>query len=204
MHQTQLPRLFSTVLTSALVLGLLATGCAPDAADDSGSFGDTTVAAGTQDTTEAFGTTGTTGATGTTEPVDTTERAGAAYDSLLAQELGADEYGMRRYVMALLTAGPNQDQDSARAAELQRGHMDNINRMAEEGQLVLAGPFFGGSPLRGVYVFDVETVEEARALTETDPAIQAGRLEMELHPWYGPAALMEVKDINERITRQSP
>lgn len=128
----------------------------------------------------------------------------AGYDSLLAQELGADDYGMRRYVMALLKAGPNQDQDSTTAAELQRAHMNNINRMAEEGQLLLAGPFLDGGPLRGIYVFDVETVEEARALTETDPAVQTGRLEMELHPWYGPAALKEVVEISERVTRQSP
>jgi uncharacterized protein YciI len=132
------------------------------------------------------------------------EGGGAAYDSLLAVELGADEYGMRTYVMALLSAGPNQDQDSIEAAALQRGHMDNISRMAEDGQLLVAGPFIDGGPLRGVYVFDVETVEEARALTETDPAVRAGRLEMELHPWYGPAALMQVKDINERITRMAP
>lgn len=127
----------------------------------------------------------------------------AAYDSLLAQDIGADERGMRRYVMALLKAGPNRGQDSASAAELQQAHMDNIRRMAEEGQLILAGPFLDGGVLRGVYLFDVETVEEARALTETDPAVQAGRLEMELHPWYGSAALMKVPEIHERVMAPS-
>ena len=132
------------------------------------------------------------------------QSSGVAYDSLLAHELGADEYGMRTYVMALLRSGPNRSQDSTEAAELQRAHMENINRMAEEGQLLVAGPFLDGGALRGVYVFNVETVEEARALTESDPAIQAGRLEMELHPWYGPAALMQVKEISEKVSRQSP
>ena len=132
------------------------------------------------------------------------EATNAVYDSLLAQELGADDYGMRRYVMAFLKSGPNRSQDSAAAAELQRAHMDNIMRMAEEGDLVAAGPFLDDGPLRGIYIFNVETVEEARALTETDPAIAAGRLEMELHPWYGPAGLMQMKEISERISRQSP
>lgn len=124
-----------------------------------------------------------------------------AYDSLLAGKLGADDYGMRRYVMAFLKAGPNRSQDSLEAARLQRAHMDNIVKMANEGKLVLAGPFMDGGEIRGIYVFAVESVEEAEALTQTDPAIQAGRLVMELHPWYGSAALMQVNEIHEKIAK---
>ncbi len=128
----------------------------------------------------------------------------SAYNEQLANELGADDYGMRQYVMAFLKAGPNRDQDSTRAAELQQAHMANISRMAEEGDLVLAGPFMDGGEIRGIYVFDVRTIEEARKLTETDPAIQAGRLEMELHPWYGSAALMKVNEIHGQISKENP
>jgi uncharacterized protein YciI len=124
------------------------------------------------------------------------------YDSLLALKLGADEYGMKQYVMAYLKRGPNRDQDSATAVQLQRAHLDNINRMAREGTLVLAGPFLDAGDIRGIYIFDVKTVEEARALTATDPAIQAGRLEMELHPWYGSAALLLVSEISQSIARK--
>jgi uncharacterized protein YciI len=63
----------------------------------------------------------------------------------------------------------------------------------------VAGPFLDGGDIRGIYIFDVKTVEEAQALTETDPAIKAGRLTMELHPWYGPAALMKVKEISDQL-----
>lgn len=129
---------------------------------------------------------------------------GVEFDAGLAEELGADEYGMRRYVMALLKAGPNRDQDEETAAELQNAHMANIQRLAEEGKLVLAGPFLDSGELRGIYVFDVQTIEEATALTETDPAVQAGRLVMELHPWYGSAALQRVNDIHNRISQTSP
>ena len=130
-------------------------------------------------------------------------RIRSPFDSTLASRLGADQYGMRRYVLALLKPGPNRGQDSAAAAALQRAHRANIGRMAEAGQLVLAGPFLDGD-YQGLYVFDVETVEEARALTETDPAVQAGRLAMELHPWYGSAALREVNAIHKRLARESP
>ena len=128
----------------------------------------------------------------------------SVYDVALAAELGADEYGMRRYVMAMLKAGPNQDHDSETAMELQEAHMENIRRLAAEGKLIIAGPFPGGGELRGIYIFDVTTIDEARALTETDPAIQAGRLKMELHPWYGSAALLKVNDFHERIINTNP
>lgn len=125
-----------------------------------------------------------------------------AYDSALAQKLGADEYGMKRYVMAFLKKGPNRDLDSVKAAELQRAHLDNIFRLADEGKLALAGPFLDDGDLRGVYIFNVETVEEAKALTETDPAIQAGSLVMELHPWYGSAVASMINDQHKRVAKK--
>lgn len=134
---------------------------------------------------------------------ETMEEPADTYDAALAKELGADEYGMRKYVMAFLKAGPNRSQDSLEAAQLQKAHLENIGRMAEEGQLSIAGPFMDDGDIRGIYIFNVETLEEARMLTETDPAIQAGRLEMELHPWYGPAGLMKVLEINKKLTQKS-
>jgi uncharacterized protein len=126
-----------------------------------------------------------------------------SYDSALASRLGADDYGMRQYVIAFLKKGPDRTQDSATAAKIQSAHMENIGRMAKEGKLVVADPFMDNGELRGIYIFNVKTVEEARALTSTDPAVKAGRLAMELHPWYGSAALMEVNDIHNRIQKKN-
>ncbi len=123
------------------------------------------------------------------------------FDSVLAEKLGADDYGMHRYVIAFLKAGPNRDQDSTETHKLQVGHMNNIKRLADEGKLVLAGPFLDDGELRGIFIFNVSTVEEAKKLTDTDPAIIAGRLEMELHPWYGSAALMQVRGIHKKIKK---
>lgn len=123
------------------------------------------------------------------------------YDSLLALETGADSYGMRRYVMALLKEGPNRDRDSTESAELQRAHMANITRMAEEGKLVVAGPFFDDWEVKGIYIFAVESIEEAEQLTNSDPAIQAGSLVMELHPWYGSAAMMKINEMHLKLTK---
>lgn len=120
-------------------------------------------------------------------------------DTALAIALGADDYGMKQYVMAFLKRGPNRDRTPAQAAELQKAHLENIGRLAEEGKLVLAGPFMDDGKMRGIYIFNVTTVEEAQELTATDPAIQAGSLVMELHPWYGSAALMKVNEIHESL-----
>lgn len=133
------------------------------------------------------------------EPEEVEKLAG--YDSLLAVRLGADKYGMKKYVMAFLKAGPNRDQDSLSAANLQKGHMKNIQRMADEGKLIVAGPFLDDGELRGIYIFDIGTIEEAKALTETDPAIQAGRLVMELKPWYGSAALVETAKLHNKVAK---
>lgn len=132
------------------------------------------------------------------------DAADGSFDAELAEKLGADEYGMRQYVMAFLKAGPNRSQDSTRAAELQRAHLDNISRLASEGKLIVAGPFMDSGDIRGIYIFDVEDIEEARELAESDPAVQAGSLEMELRPWYGSAALMQVNQIHEKISASTP
>lgn len=114
----------------------------------------------------------------------------------------ADEYGMKQYILAFLKRGPNRDQDSATAARIQREHLDNIGRMAENGTLILAGPFLDDGDIRGIYIFNVKTIEEAEKLTATDPAINTGRLVMELHPWYGSAALLEVNNLHNKISKK--
>ena len=126
----------------------------------------------------------------------------ATYDAALAARLKADDNGMKTYVMALLKAGPNRNRPREEAQKLQAAHRANINRLAAAGKLVLAGPFADDGELRGVYVFDVATVAEAEALTKTDPAIQAGQLVMELHPWYATAGLMTIPELHSRIEKK--
>ena len=125
----------------------------------------------------------------------------SAYDEALAKEYGADAYGMKTYVMALLKRGPNRDQSPEEAQALQRAHMSNIRRLAEEGKLILAGPFLDDGDLRGIYIFNVTSVKEAEELTKTDPAVQAGSLLMELHPWYGSAGLMAIKELQSKLSK---
>ena len=123
------------------------------------------------------------------------------YDAQLAEKAGADEYGMKSYVMAFLKRGPNRPTDSIERAALQKAHMENIGILAEQGKLILAGPFLDDGELRGIYLFDTPSVDSARAYTATDPAIQKGSLVMELMPWYGSAALMKVNELHKKMAK---
>src|SRR5437773_1580981 len=70
-------------------------------------------------------------------------------DTMMIKRTGADEYGMKNYVVAFLKKGPNRGQDSATAAQLQKAHLDNIESLVNMGKLVVAGPFTDDGELRG-------------------------------------------------------
>ena len=93
--------------------------------------------------------------------------------------------------LAFLTRGEKWTPEKTPATEeIQKGHMANINRLAEMKKLVVAGPFGDDGRLRGIFVFRVSSIEEAKTLTATDPAVQAGRLAMEIHPWMVPEGII--------------
>ena len=75
-------------------------------------------------------------------------------------------------------------------AEIQKGHMANIQRLGQMKKLVVAGPFGDEGQLRGIFVFRVGSLEEARALASTDPAVQAGRLALDIHAWIVPEGIL--------------
>lgn len=125
------------------------------------------------------------------------------YDEQLAKSLNADERGMKPYIFCILKTGSNTTATAEEKNELFKGHMTNIGKLAKEGKLALAGPFMKNDRnYRGLYIFNVATVEEAKELVATDPAVKANLLEAELTPWYGTAALMETLKIHEKITKK--
>jgi len=97
----------------------------------------------------------------------------------------ANEYEMTTYQVAFLKRGPAWTPgDSPEHQKLQEAHMAHIRRMAETGKLLVAGPFTDDGDLRGMFVFRASSLEEAKALAEQDPTVQAGRLILEWHPWF--------------------
>lgn len=99
--------------------------------------------------------------------------------------VGPGGFEMTTYYVGFLYSGSKTaPEESAETEALQKAHLANIQRLFEEGKLLLAGPFTDGGDLRGIYVFRVGSMAEAMALAETDAAVKAGRLRLEFHPWF--------------------
>lgn len=125
----------------------------------------------------------------------------AGYDAQLASKLGADEHGMRQYVLVVLKTGPNPKPKGPERDAMFKGHFANIQRLAKAGKLALAGPFDGVDGWRGMFIFAVKDIDEARRLTATDPVIASGEMVAEYHTYYGSAALMQVNETHNRIMK---
>lgn len=127
-----------------------------------------------------------------------------AFDAELAERFGADDYGMRAYVLVILKTGPNRMPAGAERDAMFQGHFANMKRLSDEGKLVLAGPLDGVDGWRGLFVFAVADIEEARQLAATDPVLAKGEMVAEYHQYYGSAALMGLREVHERLARKQP
>jgi uncharacterized protein YciI len=128
------------------------------------------------------------------------------FDANLAAKVGADEYGMKSFVFCILKTGPKDAEikDKAERDKIFAGHMANIQRLADEGKLALAGPFGKNDrTYRGLFIFAVATVEEAQKLVETDPVIKSGMMTAELTPWYGSAATMLINENHKKVMKKN-
>jgi len=132
--------------------------------------------------------------------VTTAQTVNPDYDSTLAKRLGADDYGMKSYVFVILKTGSNTTTDMSYIDSCFAGHMANIGHLVNEGKLIVAGPFGkNDNSYRGIFILNVTTIEEAREIVQTDPAINSKLLDVDLYKWYGSAALPEYLDAALKI-----
>jgi len=112
------------------------------------------------------------------------------HSSLLGQENEGMPPEMARYFVGLIYKDINWSPEATpEVMEIQKAHLENIEKLVDNGKMVLAGPFGDDGDLRGLFFYKAESIEEAEELVSTDPAVKAGRLRVELHPWWGPKAL---------------
>lgn len=127
------------------------------------------------------------------------------YDAALANKLGADDNGMKNYVLVILKTGSNPTTDKVFIDSCFTGHMTNIHRLVEMKKLIVAGPLKKNkNTYRGIFILNTGSLEEAEALVQTDPAIKEKLLEAELYSWYGSAALPEYLSVSEKIWKTKP
>jgi uncharacterized protein YciI len=127
-----------------------------------------------------------------------------AYDAELARETGADEHGMRPYVLVILKSSATPVPKGEKRDAMFRGHFANMERLAAEGKLALAGPLDGVDGWRGLFVLAVPDIESARALVATDPVVAEGEMVPELHAFYGSAALMLANAAHAKLKKPAP
>lgn len=128
------------------------------------------------------------------------------FDRELATKLGADEYGMKGYILVILQTGANTTTDKAFISSCFKGHMENINRLVKEEKLVIAGPLGKNEHnYRGIFILNnIATIAEAQKILETDPAIKANLLQASCYQWYGSAALPLYLEASEKIWKKQP
>ena len=122
-----------------------------------------------------------------------------SFNSIFAQyESNEPEYEMTTYYMAFLKKGPKWSPEvTEQTKKVQAAHLANIEKLVDEGKMILAGPFLDEWEVRGIFVYKVDSMEEAIALTKQDPAVIAGRLTLEVHPWYSAKGITIMSNTNE-------
>ncbi|KAA3635126.1 MAG: hypothetical protein DWP97_05425 [Calditrichaeota bacterium] len=92
------------------------------------------------------------------------------------------------YYFGMILSGSERSQSNEEAAEIQKAHLANIGRLADEGLMALAGPFWNednSNKIRGLFIYEVDSIEQAQELVDTDPAVQKNRLAVDVYPWIG-------------------
>ena len=91
---------------------------------------------------------------------------------------------MQKYFIAFLKKGPNRSQPEEEANKLQAAHMAHLGKMYELGYADISGPFDDESNISGITIYNVPTLKMADSLANADPMVKAGRLVIEMHPWW--------------------
>ncbi len=125
------------------------------------------------------------------------------FNAKLAKKLGADERGMKMYVLCILKTGPKDAEIKGKERDdIFAGHFANISNLADQGKLAVAGPFEKNDrAYRGLYIFNVATIEDAAKLVVLDPAVKAGVFVPELTLWYASAALMTIPETHKKLQK---
>jgi uncharacterized protein YciI len=102
-----------------------------------------------------------------------------------AKAIAAEQGRMTTVYLVLLKKGPAWTPEVTPATQaIQEAHMANIRAMWQAHKLVIAGPVEDQADLRGIFVFQAASLDEAKAWADGDPAVKAGRLVPVVYPWW--------------------
>ena len=108
-----------------------------------------------------------------------------------AADTQSTQYKMVTFYLCLLVTPASPAKPPADTAQLQLDHLAHLKSVMAGGKGVIAGPMAGDGRLRGILVLRVGSMEEARAIADSDPAVKAGQLAIEIHPWFAADGIMK-------------
>ena len=97
----------------------------------------------------------------------------------------AQQHKLVQFQMAIMRKGPKWDTTRAddRKAIFQQ-HLANVLSLLDSGKVVIAGPFDDDTDLAGIFILRATSVDEAKSWIDADPAVKAGLMIGEMHPWW--------------------
>ena len=104
--------------------------------------------------------------------------------SVLASKQETKTEDMKQYWMVMLYKGANRMHSESDAEKIQQAHLANINWLAENGTIIMAGPMGYDKDLRGLFIMDGKDSAQIAGYIKSDSAIITGRLRFEIHPWW--------------------
>ncbi|HEV8139439.1 MAG TPA: YciI family protein [Pyrinomonadaceae bacterium] len=95
------------------------------------------------------------------------------------------EHKLVQFQMAILKKGPDWETTKVeeRNATLKK-HLANVIGLLDSGKAIIAGPFDDETDLAGIFIFRAASADEAKAWVDADPAVKAGLITPEMHPWW--------------------
>jgi uncharacterized protein YciI len=128
------------------------------------------------------------------------KKVNSNYDAALAKEYGAEDNGMKMYVLVMLKTGSNTIATKPESDVAFAGHMANMGELVKANKLIVAGPMAKNDKnYRGIFILNTKSLEEAKEILATDPAIKAKLLDADLFNWYGSAALAAYLKVEDKI-----
>jgi len=124
------------------------------------------------------------------------------YDAILAKKYEAEDNGMKMYVMVILKTGTNTTATKLETDSAFAGHMANMGKLVKANKLIVAGPFEKNDKnFRGIFILNTKSIDEAKSIIATDPAVKAKLLDADIFNWYGSAALPAYLESADKVRK---
>ena len=100
----------------------------------------------------------------------------------IAQE---PQHRLVQFQMAIMKKGPalvsTKEQEPN---QILQQHLANVLSLLDSGKAVIVGPFRDDTNVAGIFILRASSTAEAKTWVDADPAVRAGLMVPEMHPWW--------------------